>query len=387
MTIRVCHVITKLELGGAQQNTIYTLAHLDRSRFDTILVTGATGILVEEGRRSAGRVHLVDRLEREISPASDLAALGALVRIFRKERPDIVHTHSSKAGILGRWAACLAGVPHIVHSIHGYGFHPRQSGLLRDALIALERATGRLATSAFVAVSRANLETGLDLELFPPDRVTLIRSGVRLSDFRPAGGDRRGGEEVTVGMVACLKPQKAPLDFVAVAARVLKRATVPVRFVLVGDGEMRPAVESAIRAEGIAGRVELAGWRRDVPELMRSFDLLLHTSLWEGLPRVFPEAMATGLPIVATRVDGAPEAIEDGVTGYLLPPGDVEGLASRTLELAGDPRLRRRMGDAARGRTAPWDIDEMVRRQERLYEGLMSGEPARAVSLSTQREA
>ena len=385
MKIRVCHIITLLELGGAQQNTLYTVTHLDPSRFEPMLVTGAGGILSDDARAAGVRAHFVEPLGREVSPGRDLAALAQITRLLRRERPDIVHTHSSKAGILGRWAACLAGVKHIIHSIHGYGFNPTQPRLVREIYVSLERLTGRLATSAFVAVSRANLEEGLGLELFPEDRVTLIRSGIPLSDFRPRGedGSEDGGAmarergKVTVGMVACLKPQKAPVDFVRVAAIVMRalrreRAAGGVRFLLVGDGELRADVERAIQKEGLSEHVELAGWRRDVPDLLRGMDLLLHTSLWEGLPRVFPEAMATGLPIVATRVDGAPEAVEEGVNGYLLPPGDVEGLARRTLELIRDAGLRRRMGAAAIARTAPWDIDEMVRRQESLYEDLVA---------------
>jgi len=385
MKIRVCHIITQLELGGAQQNTLYTVTHLDPSRFEPVLVSGTEGILVDDARTAGVRAHFVRSLDRDVSPARDVTALAGLTRLLRRERPDIVHTHSSKAGILGRWAACLAGVRVIVHSIHGYGFNPTQSRLTREFYVALERLTGRWTTSAFVAVSEANLKEGLELELFREDRVTLIRSGIRLADFSPRRKDGAGadqGRPVTVGMVACFKPQKAPLDFVRVASRVVKDLErdgggVTVRFLVVGDGELRPQIESAIQSEGLAGRVTLAGWRRDVPELLREMDLLLHTSLWEGLPRVFPEAMASGLPIVATRVDGAPEAVEDGVTGYLLLPGDVEGMARRTLELVRDAGMRRRMGQAAVARTAPWDIDDMVRRQELLYESLLSGDGVR----------
>ena len=385
--IRVCHIITQLELGGAQQNTLYTVAHLDRSRFEPMLAAGPGGPLDAEAARCGAPVRFIPALRRRISPIHDAAALADLLRMLRRERPDIVHTHSSKAGILGRWAAGLAGVRHIVHTVHGYGFDHAQRRLAREALIALERVTGRLTTSAFVTVSRANLDQGLAMELFPPERVCLIRSGIRLSDFGPALRDGDRGA-VTVGMIACLKPQKAPLDFVRVAARVLRESAArpgpPIRFALVGDGEMRPAVEALIRAEGIGPHVTLAGWRRDVSALIREFDVLLHTSRWEGLPRVFPEAMASGLPIVATRVDGAEEAVEHGVTGYLAAAGDVEELARRTLDLIRDPVTRRRMGDEARLRTGPWDIDQMVRRQERLYEGLMAGAPGIAVRLSTQ---
>ncbi len=263
--------------------------------------------------------------------------------------------------------------------------------------MALERVTGRFATSAFVAVSQANIDKGIDLGILPAGRVSLIRSGVKLNEFSPrgTGAGGAGGPEtdrlLTVGMVACLKPQKAPLDFVKVASAVAHVACArgggrPVRFVLAGDGELRPDVEAMIRAEGLQSRVTLAGWRRDVPSLMREFDLLLHTSRWEGLPRVFPEAMATGLPIVATRVDGAPEAVEDGVTGFLVPAGDIEGLARRTLDLLEDAGLRRRMGEAALSRVGPWDIDQMVRRQERLYESLMAGDAGKSTELSTQWE-
>ncbi|MFQ5701351.1 MAG: glycosyltransferase family 4 protein [Acidobacteriota bacterium] len=386
--IKVCHIITELELGGAQQNTLYTVSHLDRARFDPVLIAGASGPLVEEARTGSARTIFLDDLRREVSPLRDSAALFKLTRLLVRERPGIVHTHSSKAGILGRWAALFARVPHVVHTIHGYGFHVEQPWAVRRIFVALERITARRATSAFIAVSRANLKTGLELGLFTPDHVSLIHSGIRRSDF--SAPDRRdgNGRHVTIGMVACLKRQKAPLDFVRVAAKVL--AGTPdreVRFVLVGDGALRRRVEAMIRSEGLESRVELLGWRRDVPQLLARWDILLHTSRWEGLPRVFPEAMASGLPIVATAVDGASEAIEDAETGFLLAPGDVEGLARRTLELVRDPALRLRMGRLASSRTRPWDIDDMVRRQERLYLGLVEGTTVGGVARSTQMEA
>jgi len=384
--IRVCHIITKMELGGAQQNTLYTVSHLNRSRFEPVLMTGSEGLLVEEARDSGVACHLVGSLRREISPARDLAALTGLTRRIRREAPDIVHTHSSKAGILGRWAAWLAGVPHIVHTVHGYGFHAGQPQLARGLLVLVERVTGRATTSATIVVSRANLRAGAELGLFSEDRAFLIRSGIRLADFAPRPFTDEPGGMLTVGMVACLKPQKAPLDFVRVAARVARQLeTRPgsprVQFLIAGDGELRDQVEALIQAEGLSGKVSLLGWRRDMPEVIRTFDIMLHTSRWEGLPRVFPEAMASGVPVVATRVDGAPEAVEEGVTGYLLPAGDIEGLARRVCELARDKELRRAMGAEALRRTAAWDIDQMVRDQEKLYEGLVAGELKRGVAL------
>lgn len=377
---RVCHIITMLELGGAQQNTLYTVTHLDRERFRPMLVAGTGGLLVEEARDSGVPAWFLPELVRPVSPVRDLRAAAALVSLLRRERPDIVHTHSSKAGILGRFAAAAAGVPHIVHSIHGWGFNPGQPAPLRHLYVGLERLASR-ATSAYVGVSRANLQAGEDLHILRPDQARLIRSGIRLAEFGPAG--RNGGappvdlpgEGPVVGMVACFKPQKAPLDFVEVAAAVLREEPAT-RFVLVGDGELRGRIEERLRSLGIAGQVALTGWRRDIPGLMRAFDILLHTSRWEGLPRVFPEAMATGLPVVATRVDGAPEAVEEGVTGHLLEPGDVEGMARKVVDLIRQPDLRRRMGREGRARVEPWDIDRMVRDQEDLYEDLLAGRPA-----------
>ncbi len=383
MRAKVCHIITKLELGGAQQNTLYTVTHLDPSRYEPMLVSGAEGILVEEARRSGVKAWFLEDLVRPVSPWRDLRAAASLVGLLRRERPAIVHTHSSKAGILGRFAAAAAGVPVIIHSIHGWGFHPGQTAAGWGLFVGMERLASR-ATSAFIGVSRANLDLGESLRILREDQARLIRSGIPLGEFRPRDGGEAGTDlpwpsppegGVVVGMVACLKAQKAPLDFVEVAEAVL-REEPRARFVLVGDGEMRGAIEERLRAAGAGDRVTLTGWRRDVPRLMRAFDVLLHTSRWEGLPRVFPEAMATGLPIVATRVDGAPEAVEEGVNGLLFEPGDTAGMASAVVRLVRDPARRREMGRAGIDRAGAWDIDRMVRDQERLYEELLDGRRA-----------
>jgi glycosyltransferase involved in cell wall biosynthesis len=371
-------VITKLELGGAQQNTLYTVSHLDRTRFEPLLAAGTGGLLDEEAARLEHvEVHFLPSLRRAVRPASDLAALLQLTALFRRRMPDIVHTHSSKAGILGRWAAHLAGVPVVIHSIHGFGFTPAQSPLVRGAFIAAERATARI-TTRFIAVSRANLEEGIRRGLFDEDRAVLIRSGVELGRFMnsslPAGRLRSeigaSPETPIAGMVACFKPQKSPEDFVSIAGMVARR--VPsARFVLVGDGELRGDVEGAIRREGLEGQFHLLGWRRDIPEILHDLDVLVLTSRWEGLPRVFPEAMAAGKPVVACRVDGAAEAVLEGETGFLCEPGERAVLAERLVSLLSDRDRAREMGQAGRLRAGEWDIDEMVRRQERLYQELL----------------
>lgn len=380
--VRVCHVITRLDLGGAQENTLYTVAHL-RPPFRPGLVCGPGGLLDADARRLPDvPVTFEKALVRPIRPDLDLLALMRLTRLFRRERPHIVHTHSSKAGILGRLAARRAGVPIVVHTIHGFGWNVRQPAPLRALLMAVERAVTP-ATTHFIAVARANLEEGIARGVVPAGRASLIRSGVPLAAFEAAARDPalRNGHGLRrelrlpertplVGMIACLKPQKAPLDFVEAAARVAG-AIPEARFVVVGDGELRGPVEERAAALGLRDRLHLLGWRRDVPRIMAAFDVFVLTSLWEGLPRVLPEAIAAGVPIVATAVDGTTDIVRDGDTGVVCRPRDVEALAAGVLRLLREPEWGRHLAGRARAVLPEFDIDRMVRDQEALYARLL----------------
>ncbi len=385
MKARVVHIITKLELGGAQQNTLYTVEHLDRSRFSVALYSGDGGILNEEAENIPDLdFEIVPELVREVRPWKDLNALWQLRAILKDEvdksgLPVIVHTHSSKAGIVGRWAAWLAGVPAIVHTYHGFGFHDYQRLPVRRAFLLAERLTGRV-TDHVVAVSRANLDKALKLSIARPQRSEVIRSGIKISEFERRDVDKGAikkemsfdEDAPLVLMVACFKPQKNPVDFVKMAAAVAGR--VPeARFAVAGDGALRPDMEEAVRAHGLDDKVRLLGWRRDVPSLLWASDVLVLTSLWEGLPRVYPQAMAASVPIVGTRVDGAAEAVADGVNGRLVGPGDVAGLADYVTELLKDPAAAAAFGEAGRRKVDEFDIDLMVRRQEELYSKLIYG--------------
>lgn len=376
--IRVAHIITRLELGGAQLNTLYTCAHLSADRFELHLLAGAGGLLDSEaGRDGRFRLHLIPGLVRRIDPVRDLIAFVRIFRLLKRIRPAIVHTHSSKAGILGRWAARLAGIRVRIHTYHGFGFHDGQPWWLRRLLIWLERWTIRT-TTHFLAVSRRTLRIGEEERVLDPERAECLPSGVEIDRLARIPRQRlRLIEEIQaeencllVGMVACLKPQKAPVDFVRMAARVLLE--VPeARFLLVGDGILRAEVAGRICREGLQGRVYLLGWRREIPELIAGLDLLVLTSLWEGLPRVFAEARAMGVPIAATRVGGAEEAVVDGRSGILVEPGDVEGMARRVIHVLRDRDLRRRMAERAKEGLERFDIRSMVRRQEELYRELL----------------
>ena len=358
----VAHIITKLELGGAQQNTLFTVSHLDATRFRPILITGEPGVLDQEARALEGvSFHQIPSLVRPIRPLRDGLALLLLTTLLRRLKPEIVHTHSSKAGVLGRLAAWAAGVPIIIHTIHGFGFTRYQHALHRWILIASERLVSRL-TTRFFCVSEASRRTGIELGLFSPERSTVIRSGVDLAAFRrePANREAKRRElgcvpgQSLVGMVAPLKPQKAPVDFVRVA-KVVHRKFPGARFVLVGDGELRPAVEAEVQRLGLQAVFRLAGWRRNIAEVLHCLDVFVLTSLWEGLPRVYLEALSASVPVVGTRVDGATEVIEDGVNGFLAEPGDIQTLADRVMRLLAEEEERRTMSE--RGRTLPGQFD------------------------------
>ena len=377
--VPVIHIITKLEFGGAQQNTLHTVAHLDDRYFDPLLIAGPGGYLMETAREMGIRVTVARNMERPLNPFRDARAFRELVRLLEpyRGRPAIVHTHSSKAGILGRWAAHKTQVPVIVHSIHGFGFTPQQTPPLRWFLREAEIRTSGI-TDHFIAVSQSNRADGIRYGLFKAEQCTVIRSGFDLVAFKDAGSARDelqselgiGPDTPLVLMVACLKPQKSPLDFAQVAALVRKE--VPeARFLLAGDGELKDALLREVDRLGLKGYFFVPGWREDVPRLMRCSQVVVLTSRWEGLPRVIPQAKAVGRPVVATAVDGSVEAVREGIDGYLCSPGDIKTMADRVVLLLKDQDRALRMGRAGSLAVDEWDQDTMVRKQEALYERLL----------------
>ena len=376
--VSVVHIVTKMELGGAQQVALDILSNMDTSQFAPVLVTGPEGYLLEEARSMGFPVYIADHMEREIHPVKDAFAVRELRKIISKvEDAAIVHTHSSKAGILGRWAAHREGVPVIIHTIHGFGITPYHSPLMRSILIASEKIASRISTR-LVAVSDSNRMDGVRWGIFEPEKCSVIYCGFDLDPVYEASSVR-GRLEAENGiphdaplvlMAACLKPQKAPLDFVSVARSVRSRRE-DVHFMIAGDGELAEDVRKSAQSAGLGGVFHLLGWRDDVYDLMKSSDVVILTSRWEGLPLVIPQAQSAQRPVVATAVDGSVEAVEDGVDGFLCPPGDIDGMARRVLELIDDRELARRMGVEGRKAAARFSRNRMVRMYESLYESLL----------------
>jgi len=381
---KIVHIITKLELGGAQLNTLYTVTHLDRKKFAPYLISGEEGILDADAEKSGVPFYRVPQMVREIRPRQDISAFWALNSILRRIRgseprlPVIVHTHSSKAGILGRWAARFARCEGIAHTYHGFGFTSEQSAAVYAAFVYAERIA-RPITDRFICVSRNNIERGAAKRVLRPEHTSLIRSGISIGEYSSEGKDRKSArreigapeDAPLVGMVACFKPQKAPLDFVEIAALVA-REEPRAWFIIAGDGELRPDIERRVAERGLGERFRLLGWRRDIPELMSAMDVLALPSLWEGLPRVIPQAWAAGLPVVVTAVDGSAEAVSDGENGFLFQPHDIESAARSVLRLLREDALREKIREAGFKSVAEFDIDLMVRQQEQLYENMLN---------------
>jgi len=378
MRAKVVHLVTRLDLGGAQQNTLYTVRGLDRARFEPVLVCGRGGMLDAEASADPSfRTIYVDSLLRSISPIQDLLALLELTKLLLAEKPEILHTHSSKAGILGRLAAALAGVPHVVHTYHGFGFHDRQPPLVKALYVLLERLCARF-TDVLVFVSRSNVAYAAAHGITRPEDAVLIRSGVALAGL-PAPVDAAklkmsagvGMHKPVVISIGNLKPQKNAGDFVS-AAKLVAAGSPEARFVFIGDGPQRGALEAKAFTAGLEGKVLFLGWRRDAAQWLAAADVFVMTSLWEGLPRALVEAMRSGLPSVCYATDGVTDLIQDGVNGYLVEPGDHAALAARVSELLNDAPRRKALGDAAAASIGPeFDIDGMVRSQEALYERLL----------------
>lgn len=375
MKVRVVHIITKLELGGAQQNTLYTVKHLNRNLFEPHLICGQGGILDRQAAELPDvNVHFCKELVRPISPASDWRAYERMKTLLRDLRPQIVHTHSSKAGILGRLAASAAKVPAVVHTYHGFGFHRFQNPLVFRAYLAAERyACGR--TNHLVFVSRGNWQWAESLGLCRHPSAGLIHSGVEATGPMEGGARAAMRAELgippdakLVGMIACLKQQKDPLTYVR-AADIVRRKRKDVHFLLAGDGELREQVSKAVEASGDPAAFLMLGWRFDILRLLSALDLMVLTSRWEGLPRVIPEATISRVPVIASDIEGHREIVQDGKNGALAQPGNPEDFADKIVK-ALDNRWSVDAG-YARQVGVDFDIRDMVTKQEQLYLNLL----------------
>ncbi len=358
--MRVIHVITRLIAGGAQENTIASVLGLQqKAGLEAHLISGpavgSEGSLAVMFAQSPQTLTLIPDLVRPIHPWKDALAWRQLVSMFRARQPDIVHTHSGKAGILGRLAASRARVPVIIHSIHGPSFGSFQGPLANLIFHSAERYAGEV-TTHFISVADAMTQQYLAAGIGRADQYTKILSGFSMAPYLSAANDRAlrsklgiASQDIVIGKIARLFKLKGHDDLIDIAPGLLRNCP-QIKFLLVGDGPWRERLTHRVRGLGLERNFIFAGLvpAIEVPHLIGIMDMLIHLSSREGLARVLPQALAAARPVVAYDCDGANEVCRDNETGFLVRPGDLTGLAERLTQLANDEPLRKRLGRQGR---------------------------------------
>lgn len=380
--IRVARVIARLNVGGPARHTVLLAAGLDPRRFSTTLITGrvepAEGDFAFLAAERGIAPVVIPELRRALHPGRDLAALVKLVRLFRSLAPDIVHTHTAKAGALGRVAARICRVPIIIHTFHGHVLDGYFSPPVTRLFLAVERGLARRSTRIVVLGPRLRAAM-LALGIGRPEQYAVVPLGLELDRFRAVRPDPRTLREAlgvpadapllgSIGRLASIKDH--PTLFRALAA--LPTGPAPPHLAVVGDGECRGALERLAGSLGLGARVHFLGWRHDLEAILAGCDVVISSSRNEGTPVALIEAMAAGVPVLATAVGGVGDLVADGETGWLVPPADPEAMAARLRLLLAD---RSRAEDiAARARDGVFDRHDapgLIRRMEALYAEVM----------------
>jgi glycosyltransferase involved in cell wall biosynthesis len=390
--MRIAHVITRLILGGAQENTLLCCEDLVRDYGDDVLLItgpplGPEGSLVERARDAHVPLTIIPSLRRAINPWRDFRSYRQIRRVLKDYRPEVVHTHSAKGGILGRAAAWSLGIPAIVHTVHGAPFHPYQGRTPRLLFAACERWAARRC-HAMISVADSLTQLMTDARVAPADMFTTIYSGMEVDAFLNSGPLRDEvrrelgyrPENIVVGKIARLFHLKGH-EYLIEAARHVVKARPEIRFLLVGDGVLKESLQRRIADAGLSAFFQFTGLvsPQRIPALIAAMDMVVHVSLREGLARVLPQALIAGKPVISYDVDGAREVVLPNQTGCLLPPQSIEPLAKSILSLAADAGLRQRLGCEGRRRFAQLFRHQHMTAQIRsLYQRLLAKSPPSA---------
>jgi glycosyltransferase involved in cell wall biosynthesis len=385
---KIIHIITRLDMGGSAQNTLLTCKKLG-SKYEIILVHGlsnesgmteAEKQIVENGvaksKKQGVRVIPLPSMVRSIRPVRDFRALLALVWLMFKEKPDIVHTHSSKAGILGRLAAKIAFVPNIIHTPHGHVFYGHFGSFASRMFLWIEKLFTRI-TDRIVALTDGEKNDYEKLSVCPSEKLLKIHSGVDVALYMNANGnlvekrrslglDQNGA---VIGFVGWLLPIKGP-EYLLKSMEHVWPDYPETALIFVGKGDLDLDLREQALQLTANGRVKFLGWREDISEIMPVFDMLVLPSLNEGMGRVLVEAMAAGKPVVASRVGGIPDLVRDGETGYLVPPADEKALADGIKKLLEDPGNAWEMGQRWKEYCQQFSLEAMIEKLDDLYTSL-----------------
>ena len=357
--MKICHVITRMIVGGAQENTLLTIkGHIEKGH-EVVLVTGFSpgreGELLKNVEMPDFKIVEIPEMVRELSPLKDYQALRKLRAYFKEEKFDVVHTHSSKAGIIGRIAARQAGVPVVVHTVHGQAFHAYEKPWKKLLYITAERIAAKYCDKIY-AVAQAMIDQCVDAKVAPREKYMVVYSGMDTAAFANAKRDPELRKNLgipenakVVVMVARLFPQKG-YEEVLPAAAALAKDFPDLHFLPVGDGPMFDDLQKQIAELGLTDRFHFAGLvpPHKVCDYIAQADLLWHLSLHEGLPRAVVQGLAVGIPAIGYKLDGTPEVVLNGETGYVTAPQDVAAVVKHSSELLSDAELRKKMGENGR---------------------------------------
>ena len=353
--MKICHVITRMIVGGAQENTLLTIkGHIEKGH-EVVLVTGFSpgreGELLKNVEMPPFKIVEIPEMVREVSPCKDFKALRKLREYFKKEKFDVVHTHSSKAGIIGRIAARQAGVPVVVHTVHGQAFHAYEKPWKKLLYITAERIAAKYCDKIY-AVAQAMIDQCVDAKVAPREKYMVVYSGMDTAAFANARRNMELRQKLgipenakVIVTVARLFPMKGYEEMLPAAARLVKEFP-DLHFLPVGDGPMYDELQKQIADLGLSGNFHFAGLvpPHEVCDYIAQADLLWHLSLHEGLPRAVVQALAVGIPAIGYKLDGTPEVVLNGKTGYVTAPQDVDAVVARSRELLNDAALRAEMG-------------------------------------------
>ena len=381
--IKVAHIIARMITGGADENTLFTVQGLNKDRYEVDLIMGEEfdESIFDKVKNNNFDIIQIKGLKWKLNFLHDPIVLIKLIKLMRKNHYDIVHTHTTKAGILGRIAGRIAGVPVIVHGLHGSTFEAFDSWLLNWLLFLFERLTGRF-TDAYISVSGVLSEKYVERRIGKKENYHTVYSGMQLETFYGVRGKIDCGkkqrelgisvEDFIIGNVARLETRKGHKFLIDAFKNVVeKQKNSHVKLLIIGEGNKREYLESYVHELNLENKVIFTGYREDVEELMAMMDIFVLTSLREGLPRVLVQAAAVGIPSVAFNVDGVPEIIRDDYNGFLVRVGDVEQLAKRIIQYIDHKELLVLHGKNGRELIkGKWSIEDMVEKIDEIYQKL-----------------
>ena len=385
--VKLAHLIARMGTGGAEENTCYTIQGLDKAKYEIDLIVGDEfGSQYERiFKKEKIKVIQISRFIGNLNFWYDISLFLNLIKIFYRNRYDIVHTHGTKAGIIGRIAARITGVPIIIHGLHGSALDAFSSKWLNILFLYLERLAGYF-TDAHISVSTILSQNYLKQKIGKPERYYTVRSGMELGSFsrdnEPGIEAKRkelsiGSDDFVLGNISrleLLKGHSLLLKAFKILTEQEKDKSRRIILMIIGDGEEKENIYQDIKELGLEKSVILKGYRNDIPNILAVVDLLVHTSFREGLPRVMVQAAATGVPMVAFNVDGIPEIIRDDYNGFLVEPKNINQLVEKITIYLRKPELLKMHGDnSKRVVKNRWTIEGMVKGTDKIYSKLIEG--------------